>query len=194
MIADHPYTVLDIETTGLKPGHHEIIEVSTIRVARGQCSEKTWLLRPIHSDRVDPRALSVNGWAPDRWASHPHPLSPIGLSRYAEIVQELKGSFVVGHNVGFDLAFLRQHLETHKYASNARKLQRQLRRPAILGEIDTIAIAWLNLGCEVSRLSLDVLRDRYPAIRSAGHAHTSLGDCRAVLALLGVCGGFAPLE
>ena len=178
-----PVVIIDTETTGLQAGYHELIEVAAIRIDRSGRQERVYQFRPMKPDRASVRALEVNGWCPDRWASLPHPQSPIGLDGYWDLVALCRGCYVIGHNVGFDLEFLRSHLSIHGMATQAQKSRAMLSRPKIRGEIDTVSLAWLKLGRSLDRLSLDHIRDRFPQI-ATGTAHTALDDARTVERLI----------
>jgi len=53
------YFVLDTETTGLRPGHHEITEISVIRYDdRNQLTRK---IKPLYPQRADWNALKATG-------------------------------------------------------------------------------------------------------------------------------------
>ena len=190
-----PHVIIDCETTGLCPARNELLEVSAVRWdpdrssgsvgVWSRTSAQTWKFRPVHIELIDPGALRVNGYTPQKWCDSPHPLSPPGIRQYQEIVALLKGAYVVGHNVGFDLAFLRSHLKKHGHPRSAERARAALSVPSILGEIDTIALCWLVLGEQLDRLSLDHIRHRIPDI-AGGDPHTSMGDVRTVEALLGL--------
>ena len=180
-----PVAIIDTETTGLRSGFHELIEVAIIRIEGSTRAEQEFRFRPIFPDRASPKALEINGWSKDKWGSLPHPLSPVGLEHYGSLLGMVRGCYVIGHNVEFDLGFLRDHMLTHnrkQWAANARE---RLSRPKIRGAIDSIALSWLALGSELDRLSLDHIRERYPVIQT-GEAHTALSDARTVERLIRV--------
>jgi DNA polymerase III epsilon subunit-like protein len=51
--------IADCETTGLDSHIHDIIEISLLRLSDGE--QKTWWLKPLNPDHIDPAALRVNG-------------------------------------------------------------------------------------------------------------------------------------
>jgi DNA polymerase III epsilon subunit-like protein len=53
------FYVTDIETTGLDSHLHDVIELSMYRLSDD--SQKTWCLKPLNPDHIDPGALRVNG-------------------------------------------------------------------------------------------------------------------------------------
>ena len=100
---------LDTETTGLKPWHHEVLEVAIVGPECDPSSTdhvKSWgwssRVMPSRLETASPKALKINGLDPKTWIDEPLP-SEVAL----RIIQSLKGKTVVGHNVNFDLDFLR---------------------------------------------------------------------------------------
>jgi DNA polymerase-3 subunit epsilon len=94
------FAVVDVETTGLSHKHHRIVELAILRT-------------------------DAHGRVVDEWACRFHPEAPVGAThihgitdadvahapRFADvrpqIAQRLAGLAVVGHNLPFDLTFLR---------------------------------------------------------------------------------------
>lgn len=101
---------LDIETTGLDPLKHEILEVGII-LRHGVPSEPAEVIHfslPIDLTVADEKALEINKFAERRIALQ-------GLMREPEWAKEmlarrLDGALVVGNNVQFDLRFIEQFL------------------------------------------------------------------------------------
>jgi len=103
-LSDLAYTVFDTETTGFDPaGGDEIVSVGAVRVVNGR------LLRQETFDRlVDPRrsvparSVAVHGITADVLRGQPtlDEVLPV-FARFAE------DTVLVGHNVGFDMSFLR---------------------------------------------------------------------------------------
>jgi DNA polymerase-3 subunit epsilon len=69
-----PYTCdivfFDVETTGLAPEYHDLIEIGAIRVRQSDLSvvcEYSTKVRPNNIDRASPGALRVNGYTPEGW-------------------------------------------------------------------------------------------------------------------------------
>jgi len=96
---------VDVETTGLDAYKHAIIEIAVIRedgksfAARVQPSEND--LR-----NADPVALEINKYTEKEWAGS---ISPrVAAKQAADIMQ---GCVIVGHNVHFDISFLKELFE-----------------------------------------------------------------------------------
>lgn len=101
-----PYTIIDVETTGLFPALGDAIcEIALIAVREGQIVEE-------YERLVDPgRPISSEAYAVHRITSE----MLLGAPTFAEIAEEvlsrLEGTAVVAHNAPFDLGFLAAALE-----------------------------------------------------------------------------------
>ncbi len=162
------YLVFDFETTGLKPGHHEPIQVAALRLDADlkEVGAFDALMRPLKPELASPEALAVNGRNLAELAAEPHPGEVLG--RFADFARAAsEPAVMVGHNVGFDLEFLR-------HAEAAYDLSIPRREAAV----DT---------CELARIHLEsrgsIANSRLGTV--AGHygiefrAHDALGDVRA---------------
>lgn len=99
-----PLVFIDLETTGLNPLEHEIVEMACL-VADGQTFEvsKKYIkkVKPEHIETATPEALKIFGYSPEAWEN----------ARSAkEILQEVNGlapgGMLAGWNVSFDWWFL----------------------------------------------------------------------------------------
>lgn len=99
------YYILDVETTGLKAGYHEVNQISIIRVSDG--FQKTANIAVDFPDRASPDALRIQ-------KKRKYELK-IGLPR-DDVVEEIDAFFeeddltpahrcIVGHSVAFDRRF-----------------------------------------------------------------------------------------
>jgi DNA polymerase-3 subunit epsilon len=95
---------VDLETTGLDPTRHEILEIAVL------CVEPRTLqmlggvnvrVRPEHLETADPRALQICGYDAEGWAD----ALPL-REALASIGALLEDALLAGHNVGFDWSFL----------------------------------------------------------------------------------------
>ena len=61
--------IVDVETTGLDPSHHEMVDLGALYVRPdGQELGRFFVrIHPPHPDRLDPGAAAVNGYSPARW-------------------------------------------------------------------------------------------------------------------------------
>lgn len=94
-----PLVFLDVETTGLDPAIHEIVQVALIREAPDGTVEEelTRFVAPVRRDVVSP-------WVHDnveiRWDA------PAWSEVEEDVLRLLDGAVMVGHNIRFDLGFL----------------------------------------------------------------------------------------
>ena len=140
-LREKPLAFLDTETTGLSPGRHEVIEVAVLVGDRLY----HWLIAPERSEDAEPKALEVNGYSrfPERWEGA-KTMREVG----PEIIAALKGTVVVGHNVGYDLDMLNGHM---------RRVGLSPRLP--YHKVDTVALAYTRLvPLGLEKLSLDTIR------------------------------------
>jgi len=100
------YTVLDIETTGLKPYHgDEIISLGAVKIINLQISRPA-LHAYVNPKRELPQTIqNLTGIKPAMLKNAP-PLSKT-LNSFLDYAQN---TILVGHSLNFDLAFLNKHL------------------------------------------------------------------------------------
>lgn len=113
------FYVIDIETTGLDSHKHDVIELSIHRMGvEGEAAQKTWCLRPITPDTIDPAALRINGHKLDDLLHR----TKEGRERYQDPAQTIidienwlsedgmpaEKRFLIGQNVAFDRERLEQ--------------------------------------------------------------------------------------
>lgn len=90
---------IDVETTGLDPTVQELIEFA---VVFSDGASETFKVSPRHIEAAQPKALEVNGWSAAEWRDAIEPRMAA-----ERIVNALKDCIVIGHNVKFDLSFIR---------------------------------------------------------------------------------------
>ncbi len=94
------FVVLDTETTGLRPGHHRMIEVAGIRMRGGEVvGSFQSLVNP--GVRLPAFIVQFTGITQEMVTSAPktHEVLP-------DFLHFVEGAILVGHNVGFDIGFL----------------------------------------------------------------------------------------
>ena len=161
------FAVLDVETTGLAPGRHRLIEVGMVLVRGGELGAT--YQRLINPDRRIPQFITSFTGIRQGMVNR--------ARRAGDVLPELRAFLgervVVGHNVGFDLSFL---------AYESERLNLALGFPE--EGLDTIALARRYL-TGMRRASLDrVAAALHIAVRDR---HRALGDARVtaqVFALL----------
>ena len=113
--ADYPGDWLmahvDVETTGLVPGYHEMIDIGIIMAdLEGREIDRLFLrVMPDHPERAAPGAVAVNGFSPALWAKR-------GFVSSAEAVDTIrafhhrtagdKNVLFTGYNAWFDISFI----------------------------------------------------------------------------------------
>ena len=157
------YAVIDTETTGLDPDTHSVLSLAVVPVAAGS----------VRYDRgrqvlVDPgvpipaASTAVHGICDDDVAG-----APALAAALAELAPMLAGAIVVGHNLEFDLAFLR-----------AGGL-------AVGQTLDTLAVSRLLWPLPGTRHRLEDVAARVGV--SPVDRHTALGDAIATAEVLVAC-------
>jgi DNA polymerase-3 subunit epsilon/ATP-dependent DNA helicase DinG len=94
---------LDIETTGLDPKREAILEIGAVRF-NGRRIEEEWhsLINP---SRAVPQFITQLTGITNQMVAHAPPISDVA----AELADFVGEAPIIGHNVKFDLSFLRRH-------------------------------------------------------------------------------------
>ncbi len=104
---------VDVETTGLQPGYHEIIDIGVVVSDPGSNELARTFLRilPAHPERASGRAMEVNAFSMERW-ERLGALSPTvavdSLIRFHRNLADGRQILMVAYNSHFDAAFLDQ--------------------------------------------------------------------------------------
>ena len=93
------YAVIDIETTGLNPHQHEIIEIAIITETESYHAK----VIPQNIQYADSKALDINGYNEKDWYGAVPPQDVAIRS-----AKMLDGHIIIGHNPSFDMSFLRE--------------------------------------------------------------------------------------
>ncbi len=159
---------VDLETTGLDPSRHDIVEIGVVRVDARTLEvldEYETLVAPERLGDAELEALALNGFSTAAW-EHAIPLRDALLAT----APLLDGALIAGHNVGFDWAFL-----------DAAFRRAGLALPNVdYHRLDTASLAWplVALG-ELPSMSLDPLAKLLGVQRP--HPHRALADARCAL-------------
>lgn len=97
---DIEFAVVDVETTGLAPGRHRIIEVGAVIVAQGQSVASFSKL--VNPGRSIPQFITKFTGISPQMVSRSAPAEKV-LPLLCEFIGDRP---IVGHNIGFDLSFL----------------------------------------------------------------------------------------
>ncbi|GAV25717.1 DNA polymerase III subunit epsilon [Carboxydothermus islandicus] len=151
------YTVIDLETTGLKPFQgDEIIAIGAVKIINGNITRPTFHAY-VNPQREIPEIVQrLTGISPKTVQNAP-PL----INTLTTFLDFADNSVIVGHSVNFDLAFLNKHLTS----LTGKKLT-----PRILDTVDL----GLYLFPREPNYSLENFAQKF-AISLRGR-HTALGD------------------
>lgn len=99
-----PFTVFDLETTGLLPSRDRIIEIGAVRIdPDGAISRFSTLIDP--AGPIPPKATAVNGITNEMVSG-----APFFKEAAFQFLDFIGSSRLVTHNARFDLAFLQESL------------------------------------------------------------------------------------
>lgn len=168
----HNLAFVDIETTGLDPDRHEIIELAVVLVRQtgdeGKefeiLEELEFKVKPERIQDADPQSLKVNGYDPSAW---------IFANTLDEAIkafsEKTKDAIFVAHNLTFDYAFI-------------EKAFKKTGVPNLMfyPKIDTISVAFAKLHANprIDKFRLQKLCE-YFGIQNE-RAHSALADTRAL--------------
>src|SRR6266480_3973372 len=94
------FVILDTETTGLRPGHHRVIELAGIRMRAGEViGSFQSLLNP--GVRLPAFIVQFTGITQEMVAT-----APKAHEVFPDFLNFIDGAILVGHNIGFDIGFL----------------------------------------------------------------------------------------
>jgi DNA polymerase-3 subunit epsilon len=163
-LAEATFCVLDLETTGGDRNNDMITEIGAVKVRGGECLATFQTL--VNPGRAIPPRISVlTGLTDALVAPAPHISAVLG-----SLVDFIADAVFVGHNVGFDLAFLRAALERDGRTTIA---------PTV---VDTAALARRLVRDEVPDCRLGTLASRLRLDHRP--THRALDDALATTDLL----------
>jgi DNA polymerase-3 subunit epsilon len=163
-LAEVTFCVLDLETTGGSASDDAITEIGAVKVRGGECLGTFHTL--VHPGRAIPPAITVLTGITDAMVA-PAPRLDAVLPALVEFV---RGAVVVGHNVRFDLGFLRSALTATGWAPLANRW------------VDTCALARRLVRDEVPNCRLHTLATRFRLDHRP--SHRALDDALATTDLL----------
>ncbi len=155
------FVILDTETTGLRPGHHRVIELAGIRIRGGEViGSFQSLLNP--GVRLPSFIVQFTGISQEMVAT-----APKANEVFPDFLHFIDGAILVGHNVGFDLGFLLYEAQLLGYDFP-------------IDGLDTILLARRFLP-GLRRFKLDNLADHLKI--PAANRHRALGDAKITAAI-----------
>lgn len=163
--------ILDIETTGLDPDKHEIIEIGCLVVdpqTLEVIAEYSSKVQPKHLETADPQALEINKFSLEAWKE----AKPLG-----EVMREFNmfapGGVPAGFNVSFDRGFIEKA---------AREEEVEL--TIDYHWVDVMSLVYEGLFSDKRFEGLEKLGLTHVCeVLGISHreAHTAMGDARATL-------------
>lgn len=168
----HNLAFVDLETTGLDPGRHEIIEIGCLlarqipRAGRGPevefIEDFEIRVKPRHLETAEPEALRITGYNEADW------LFATELNQALKtLVDKTAETIMVGQNVTFDWSFL-----TRAFSDTGVRPKFHYHR------LDLMSMAFAKLYDveTVQRFSLFALAEHFGVKQE--RAHTALDDVR----------------
>ncbi len=155
------FVILDTETTGLRPGHHRVIEVAGIRMRAGEViGSFQSLLNP--GMRLPAFIVQFTGITQEMVAK-----APKAHEVFPDFLHFIDGAIIVGHNIGFDIGFLSYEAQLLGYDFP-------------IDGLDTIPLARRFLP-GLRRFKLDKVADhlKIPTV----NRHRALGDAKVTAAI-----------
>ncbi|PIR47152.1 MAG: hypothetical protein COV07_00570 [Candidatus Vogelbacteria bacterium CG10_big_fil_rev_8_21_14_0_10_45_14] len=171
---DSNLAFIDLETTGLDPTRHEIIEIGLVLVKQKRTKKRGYELlalkewdvkvKPMRIQDADKIALKINGYREEDWKS------AINLKRALEKLSKLtKGAIIVAQNIAFDWAFLEKAYREYGVPMGMHSKRK----------LDTVSI-WF------AKYHNDPVPEKFSLYHMAKYtgvknikAHTALSDARA---------------
>ena len=158
--SDRAIILTDVETTGLDPRRHEIIDIGAIKIDQnlnvlGRFATK---VKPQYPSSIEPGALTINGYTPEAWVSAAHPWSAIN-----EFQKFSAEGILCAWNITFEFTFLDEMFREHKLA-NRMDYHR----------IDLPSIAWALIIPKLEKFSLNAVGAHF-SLPPEAEPHTAIG-------------------
>jgi len=115
------YAIVDVETTGLNPNYHEMIDIGIIIInqnleIKGQYFSK---VLPSFPERIDPMAQNINGFDLQRWTQEEAISEEELINQMNIFLNNYIGKPIfIAFNSWFDSGFVRNLLNEHNYKFN----------------------------------------------------------------------------
>src|SRR6266849_6581175 len=164
LLEDSTFVVVDLETTGLRPGSSRICEIGAVRVRDFELAEEFELLVD-PGVPLGPAISALTGLHDAELRGQPHP--SMAVRRFLEFAGD---AVLVAHNARFDLAFIDRETE--------RLTGARLAGPVV----DTVGLARRLLAGRTNRAGLGSLAQFFGTV--ARPCHRALPDAQATAEIL----------
>lgn len=168
----HNLAFIDLETTGLNPSRHEIVEIGCLVVRQGErdgtpsfevIDELDIKVKPKHIETAEPEALRINGYNEADW------LFAVDIAQgLTALSDKAENAIMVAQNVTFDWSFLQRAFEE-------TGVQNKMHFPKI--DIISLAFGKLYRDSRIQRYNLRELAQFFGVTNDK--AHSAMSDIRA---------------
>ena len=167
---------VDVETTGLSPAKHTILEFCAIKQVNRVETERLYMkIHPTEEDlfRANGYALAVNGYDPEKWKDALEPKD--AAKKIAKFLFGTSETALVAHNVSFDARMIRAFLNRWHTDQNLP-----------FRTIDTVSLAFAHLKpLGLNSMKLDSIRQFLGwSVEGAHTATKDVEDCVKLFDLL----------
>ena len=159
-----PFTIFDLETTGLSPSYHRIVEIAAIRINIDGSEKKFHFL--VNPQCHIPNAVTKIHGITNEMVSKQPAFDVVG----SDFLNFSEGSTLVAHNAKFDLSFLQESLHRHSLCTWKGKT------------VDSIAVI-KQVFPNLKSYSLDKLRVSFGLVGKHGPSHRAYADVETTLEL-----------
>lgn len=165
-LSEYKLAVVDLETTGLDPQRHEIIEVGLILYSQKKDKIlKRWCkkVKPLNIRTASKYALEINGYN-----KNPHLYTNDIKDTLEKLNKATKRCILVGQNISFDISFIKRYMSKYNI------------KPLFSGRyVELMGLAWPVIRENLENMSLKDLCNRFGV--SNKDAHSALVDCERTL-------------
>lgn len=171
------FFAFDVETSGLYADQHEILSIAMILLDDGFNELARKVIYAFPEKPVDAKAAEVNGYTAELWTERGAVSQIVLFAEVYEFVKNFRKLIPMGHNVPFDVSFLKA-----LFANNGSDEYRQIFSYHLL---DTVSVSLLFdmvlFGKKHQSQKLEALCERFGI--KLDNAHDALADISATVAL-----------
>jgi DNA polymerase III epsilon subunit-like protein len=180
--------VFDTETTGLIPGHAEIIQLSAVHVdpVRLEITDEfDSMMKPLHPENASQEALDIHGYTLEQLAEAPHPKTVWKdfcdfVNRYNPEGNMWTAPLPAGYNVGFDLGHAHHCFKSYGPFDKKKNQQTLFHYNSI--DVMEQAWSWFENDASIRNMRLTTLMEYFGI--SSDAAHNSLYDTKVTAEVL----------